>query len=139
MASPLNRYNLGLFNSGTYYPFTCDISSVSQGLTTTVTTTIDNAFKVGNQVSFRIPPQYGMTQLNGLKGYIISVPSANQIVVNIVSTNFDAFSVPTVTPPTVIDPAQVVAIGDSNTGSQSPGSVYPIPNTIPGAYYNTFP
>lgn len=139
MSSGLNRYNLGLFNSGTYSPHIEDISSISQATQAVVQTDEDHSFVIGNQVQFFIPPQYGMRQLNNLKGYVINVPASNQIVVDIDTTTFSAFTIPT--PPTyvVYNPAQVTAIGDINTGTQNPGGVVPNPNTIPGAFKNQFP
>lgn len=139
MGSPLNRYNLGLFNSGTYTPFICDISSITQAVLSTVTTTIDHAFVIGQEVQFFIPPQWGMRQLNYLKGIVISIPDADEFVTNINTTNFDAFVVPTPPALVVIDPAQVAGIGDINTGTSSPGGIPANPNTIPGAFQNQPP
>ncbi len=139
MASPLNPYNLGLFNSGTYSPYVCNISAISTGPTTLVTTSINHGFVVGNQAQFFIPRQWGISQLNILKGYVISVPAANQIVVNINSSTFDSFITPTITPPVVIDYPQVTGIGDSNTGNFAPGGILPVPNTAPGAFENQPP
>lgn len=139
MASPLNRYNFGLFNSGTYTPFVCDIEDITQEMFPVITTTEDHGFVVGNQVQFFIPPEWGMRQLNGLKGYVITVPQSDQISVNINTTNFDAFEVPSPAQYVVIDPAQVAGIGDINTGTSSPGGIPANPNTVPGAFQNQYP
>lgn len=139
MGSPLTPYNLGLFNSGTYTPFICDISAISTGKTTLVTTTTSHGFVIGNEVQFDIPSQWGIQQLNQLTGYISSIPAVNQFIVNINTLTFDAFVTPS--PPTyiVIDPAQVAGIGDFNTGTSSPGGVPANPNTVPGAFQNQPP
>lgn len=139
MANPLNPYNLGLFNSGTYSPFICDITAITQAQQATITTSEDHGFIVGNQIQCFIPPQYGMRQLNNLKGYVTAVPASDQITVSINTSTFDSFVVPTVPTFVVIDPAQVSGIGDSNFGSFSPGGVIPLPQTIPGAYENQPP
>lgn len=139
MGSPLNRYNLGLFDSGTYTPFVCDISAITQSKNATVTTTEDHGFVQGAQVQFQIPPQWGMRQLNGLKGYVTNIPDSDQITVNINTTTFDAFVVPSPPAYVVIDPAQVSGIGDFNFGTLSPGGIPTNPNTIPGAYENQPP
>lgn len=139
MSSPYNRYNLGLFNSGTYSPHIVDIASISQSNSALVTTSIDHTFVIGQEVQFFIPPQYGMRQLNTLKGYIITIPATNEFTVNIDTTFFDAFVIPTHPAIIVIDPAQVAGIGDQNTGTLSPGGIPYYPNTIPGAYQNQPP
>lgn len=139
MASPLNRYNLGLFNSGTYTPFVCDISAITQSERATVTTSEDHGFVQGAQVQFQIPPQWGMRQLNGLKGYITDIPNTDELTVNINTTIFDPFVVPVPATYVVIDPAQVSGIGDFNFGTLSPGGIPANPNTIPGAYENQPP
>lgn len=129
--------NFGLWSSGTYIPFTCDISEVTQGQTTVVTTSTDHGFIVGNTVTFSIPKQYGMRQLNGLKGYVLSTTS-DTLTVNIDSSLFDAFSTPVITLPTVIDPAQVLPVGDGNSGYQVANVSNPSLQ-IPGTYRNTYP
>ena len=135
----LNRYNLGLFDSGTYLPFVCDIDSITQGFPALVTTSIDHGFVPGNRVQFSIPPQWGMRQLNGLKGLVLTVPADDQIEVDIDTTSFDAFVTPSPPPFVVIDPAQVAGVGDANYGNLSPGGVPVLPMTVPGAYINQPP
>jgi hypothetical protein len=139
MASPFNRYNLGLFNSGTYTPTIVDIEDVSLSAEALVTTTIDHTFVIGQQVQFFIPPEWGMRQLQGRKGYVLSIPNPDEFVVNIDTTFFDVFVTPSPPALVVIDPAQVAGIGDQNTGTSSLGGIIANPNTIPGAYQNQPP
>ena len=129
--------NGGLWNSGTYIPFLCNITAVSQGQTTTITTAVNHGFIVGNQVQFVIPPQWGIRQLNNLKGYILSITS-DTITVNIDSSNFDAFITPTVVLPLVVDQPQVIPIGGENVGYTSANVLNPALK-IPGAFRNTYP
>jgi hypothetical protein len=131
-----------------YIPEGSAITAVSTGLTTTVTTALNHKFVIGQEVFFVIPPQWGMTQLDtivagqtGLIGaqyqqaYVISIPNPNQIVVNVNSTGYTAFSYPTsATAALGVTPAQVLAIGDQNTGYLAPGGIPPTPLTIPGAF-----
>lgn len=77
-----------------------------------------------------------MTQLNNLKGYVVSVPSATQIKTTINTSTFDPFVVPMTSTSTV---AQVAGIGDSNTGNAAPGGTLPFPMTVPGAFENQPP
>lgn len=135
----LNRYNLGLFNSGTYIPFLCDVTAVTQDFPCLVTTSVAHGFVVGNSVQFSIPQQWGMRQLNGLKGFVLSIPQDNQIIVDIDTRTFDPFVTPSPPPLVVIDPAQVSGIGDENYGKLSPGGIPQLPNTVQGAFLNTPP
>ena len=86
-----------------------------------------------------IPKQWGMRQLNLVKGYVLTIPNPDEFTVNIDTSNFDAFTIPTTPDFVVIDDATVVGIGDANYGQSSPGGVVPLPQTIPGAYQNHRP
>jgi len=127
--------NAGDYPTGLFYPFVCDIAAIDpQGPQTLVTTSTDNMFVFGNQVQFVIPPQWGMRQLNTLKGFVSAVLDSENFLVTIDTSNFDAFVVPTPGPFEVIDPAQVLVCGNQNTGKLSPGGVPTLPIEIPGAY-----
>jgi hypothetical protein len=135
----LNPFNLGTFNSGTYTPLISDITAISNGQTTTVTTSDESSFVVGQEVQFFIPFQWGIQQLNLQTGYVTAIGSSTQFTVNIDSTFYDAFITPSPSTYVVIDPAQVAGIGDANTGYLAPGGIPPIPMTIPGAFENQPP
>lgn len=110
------------------------ITAITQAVTAVVTTSDDHNFSVGNQVQFFIPENYGMRQLNGLKGYILSV-TTDTLTVDINTTLFNAFVVPTPPDPAIVyQIAEVAACGDANTGYQAAGNVQPEYLTIPGAY-----
>ncbi len=117
-----------------YTPYICDISDIeSVDQQTVITTAIDHAFVIGSLVAFSIPQEWGMNQLNGLKGYVITLTS-DTITINIDSSQFDAFVTPSPPEFVVIDPAQVIPAGDANSGYSAPGAVQPQYQTIPGAY-----
>ncbi len=139
MSTNLDRNNFGLYNSGTYEPDIQDVTDVNLALQAIVTTFSDHSFVVGNQVQFLIPREWGMYQLNSLKGFVISIPLPTQIEVDIDTRAFDAFITPTPPAFVVIDNAQVSSVGDANFGKLSPGGVISLPNTIPGAYINIRP
>lgn len=139
MSGTLNRFNLGLFNSGTYIPTIANVISITQSLPAIITVDTDTTFVIGQQVQFFIPPQWGMRQLNLLKGYVIEISDTDEFKVSIDTSQFDAFVIPTPPQFVVIDPAQVAGIGDINTGTSSPGGIPVNPNTIPGAYQNQPP
>lgn len=129
--------NGGLWNSGTYYPFVCDISAVTQAQNAVVTTTVNHGFVVGNLVSFNIPKEYGMRQLNAVTGVVLSVTS-NTVTTDINTLNFDAFTVPSVPSYQVLDPAQILPAGDTNTGYTTTNVLNPALQ-IPGTFRNTYP
>lgn len=135
----LNRYNFGLFNSGTYTPYVVDIESIAMGNPTLVTTAEAHGFQVGGQVQFRIPPEWGMRHLNGLKGFVLEIPTSTEFLVDIDTLNFDNFVIPTPPPFVVVDPAQVVGIGDANFNQYFPNSNPRLPRTIQGAFVNQPP
>lgn len=128
-----------------YFPGETVISAITLGTTTTIDTTSAHNFVVGQEVAFRIPSDWGTTQLNSLPnpptpgspvyGFVIAVTDYNTVVVNIDSSAYTAFtsnvsfagaagrSLP-----------QIVAVGDVNTGGVaiSAGSpLYPSPKYMP--------
>lgn len=137
--------NIGIFKKVLfpylYFPGSTFISGITLGNTTTVTTTDAHNFRVGQEVAFRIPKQWGTVELNSLPnlqipgspmyGYVISVTDYHTVVVNINSSTYTPFVVnQTVASLTGLSYPQIVAVGDVNTGSMeiSSGSVlYPPP------------
>lgn len=148
-----------------YAPGVNIISAITTGTTTTIDTTSAHNFVVGQEVAFRIPSQWATIQLNSLPntnipgspiyGYVISVTDYNTVIVNIDSSSYTAFnSNQTVASVPGLSYAQIVAVGDVNTGGApiSSGSVlYPPPfirpigtttvnsingPAIQGAYFN---
>lgn len=129
-----------LYAPGVAFPW-----SIATGTTTTITTTAPHNFKVGQQVGFRIPAPYGMTQINELPNvsipgspkyyYVTSVTNSTTFVVNCDSTSFTAFSVNnTFLSFPGLQFAQVVAVGDVNTGGYpyTGAALYPSPTVFNG-------
>ena len=101
-----------------FQPSVFEISAISYGVTTSVTTQtafgVSNNYVVGQLVRFNIPPTFGAQQLNGQSGFVTSIPGANQVVVGInTSRGYDAFNPSPAFGPT---PPQIAAIGDTNSG-----------------------
>jgi len=128
-----------------YFPGVAFIEAITLGTTTTIDTTCAHNFVVGQEVAFRIPSTWGTTQLNSLPntvipgspiyGYVIAVTDYNTFVVNIDSSAYTAF-VPNQTfagfPGRTF--AQVVAVGDVNTGGvqiSANSALYPPPYFSP--------
>ena len=123
-----------------FQPSNFPITAIALGATTTVTLGesfgVSNNYVVGQLVRFVIPQFYGTWQLSGQTGYVISIPSADQVVVNINSIGYDAFNA---SPPYGPTPPQMVAVGDIANGTiNATGRIIPT-TTIPGAFINISP
>ena len=82
------------------------IASITQAMPMVVTTILDHNYVAGMEVTFLIPPQFGMVQLNTLNLQVLSVTN-NTLTINVDSTNFTPFAYPSplpsaYTPPSVI-------------------------------------
>lgn len=144
-ASPAGAYVKKVLYPYLYEPGVSYISAITTGTTTTIDTTSAHNLVVGQEVAFRIPEQWGTTQLNSLPnvltpgapvyGYVISVTDYNTVVVNINSSAYTAFnSNQLVADVSGLSYPQIVAVGDVNTGGVdiTSGSVlYPPPYTVP--------
>lgn len=116
--------------SSEYRPFIVGIFAVvSDGDYTDITTDEEHGFVVGNEVTFQVPAEYGMRQLNGLKAFIVSITD-DSIRVHLNTSTFDEFAVPL----SPNEPAQVIPVGDQNFGYSSPGGIQPEFIAIPGAF-----
>jgi len=128
--------NHGLYNSGSYYPNKQVINAITLGLQTLVTTLKNHHFEVGNLLILYVPVEWGTRQLNTMTGYVLSIPAANQVLLEINSVGFDPFVTPSLPPYQVVDVPEIMSVGDGNTGSINPG---PPDLIIPGAFFNTYP
>lgn len=109
---PIPPYNNPPIDPQFYQPSRFVISNISLGCTTTITTTEDTNYVIGQLIRLIIPSSYGCRQLNESQGYVISLPLSNQVEVNIDSSkNVDNFISSSET-----TQAQVLAIGDINSG-----------------------
>lgn len=127
-----------------YFPGSTVISAITTGSTTTIDTASAHNFVVGQEVAFRVPSQWGTVELNSLPntlvpgspvyGYVIAVTDYNTVVVNIDSSAYTAFtSNQTVASVPGLSYAQIVAVGDVNTGGvqiSSGSALYPPPYTL---------
>lgn len=118
-----------------YLPSVFFISAISLGLTTTVTTSVNHNYVVGQSVRLLIPPTYGSYQLNELTAYVINIPAPNQVILNLNSTNSNAFIPNPLYGP--IKP-QIVAVGDINSGPISTNGRN-VQTYIAGSFINISP
>lgn len=82
------------------------IASVTQSNPMILTTTKDHGYVAGMMVTFFIPNQFGMVELNSKNVQVIEITN-DTLTINLDSTNFSVFSYPSplpsaYTPPSVI-------------------------------------
>jgi hypothetical protein len=102
-----------------FQPSWFPITAISYGVNTTITTGtsfgVSNNYVVGQLVRLLIPFPFGAQQLNEQEGYVIGIPGADQVLLNInTSVNYDPFIS---SPLRSTTPASIVAVGDINSGS----------------------
>jgi hypothetical protein len=115
-----------------YQPRQFFISAIGLGVLTTVTTTTNHNYVVGQLVRLLIPYYSGSRQLNEQTGYVISVPANNQVLINLNSSqNVDPFI--TTSNPTQ---PQIIAVGDTNNGIISTTGRNLPTTAIPGSFIN---
>ena|SRR5258708_5935247 len=118
-----------------YQPRFFFISAITLGQTTFVTTTTDVDYVLGQEIRLLIPPSFGSYQLNGKTGFVLSLPATDQVEISIDSTYADPFILSS----SNVQSAQILALGDINTGVISnTGRNVPTTN-IPGAFINISP
>jgi hypothetical protein len=117
-----------------YQPRVFAISNIALGATTIVTTTVAMDYVVGQLVRLVIPEAYGCYQLNQQTGYVISLPSANQVEIAIFSIGGNPYR--SITYPT---PAQIVAVGEINNGFINNSGRVNQGTYIPGSFINISP
>ncbi len=131
---PIPAYQNLPIESQFYKPSRFVISAITLGQTTLVTTTENMNYTIGQLVKFIIPPEYGTRQLNEQQGYVISIPSSNQVEVEISSAQMDPFISASAS-----NQPQILAIGDINSGvTNSSGRSNNI-TYIPGSFINISP
>lgn len=138
---PIPPYSNVPINAEFYQPSQFFISGVTLGFNTIVTTTKAINYVIGQLVRLVIPPSFGCRQLNQSQGYVLSIPSPNQVVLSIDSSqNVDPFKSSSAT-----TQPQILAIGDVNTGyASTTGRSIPTINgntqiAIPGSFINISP
>jgi len=137
LSYPIPIYQNVEIHAEYYIPQRYVIDDITLGTTTIVITDGNHDYVVGQQIRFLIPSNFGSYQLNNVKGYVVSVPSPTQLVVDVDSSrNVDPFltsaTVTTASP-------QIIAIGDVNSGvANSKGRIDNI-TFIPGSFINISP
>jgi hypothetical protein len=98
-----------------FYPRLAYISDVTNAVQATITFTEDHTFTVGEILSFRVTKDFGMVELNNLRGKVLSLTDDMVTVdVNTLTwTPFDYSSLdePGTTPPTCVPSSSGVIPG----------------------------
>lgn len=131
---PVPLYANVSIHSEYYEPDRFVITAVDLGPTTTITTSVDHNYVIGQQCRLVIPPTFGCRQLNGISGFAINLPTDNQVTLDINSIGFDPYVSSSAT--TV---AQILAIGSINTGATNTSGRADNATTIPGAFIDVSP
>lgn len=80
------------------------ISTITNAFPMTLTTTSAHGYVPGMEVGFLIPTAFGMTQLNGLTGQVLTA-SGTSMTIGIDSTNFYVFAYPSPLPSAYTPPS----------------------------------
>lgn len=133
---PIPAYQNVPIHAEYYLPSRFVISGITLGFKTIVTTTENVNYVIGQEVRLIIPMTFGSYQLNGLTGFVFSLLSPNQVELSIDSSkNVDAFTASS----NLIESAQIVAIGDINTGVTNSQGRVNNGTFIPGSFINISP
>jgi|SRR5580700_962103 hypothetical protein len=115
---------------------TQQIASITNANPMVVTTTNDHNYVSGIEVTFLIPQQFGMQQLNGLIGQVLSLTD-NTLTLGIDSTHFTPFAYPSPLPNAYTPPSVI----PNNSGPYLPPQPLPYGNqeSFEGVIYNNGP
>jgi len=134
ITGPVAPYSNVAINPEYYQPSQFFILNIALGQSTTITTTVNHNYVIGQLCRLLIPRVNGTRQLNEQTGYVISIPNPNQVILGIDSSFYDPFV--TSTQPTQ---PQILAIGDINLGNINASGNLNTSTTIPGSYQNISP
>ncbi len=129
ISGPIAYLNNVPINPQFYSPRQQFISAITLGQTTTVTMTTNTEYVIGQNCRLIIPPAFGCRQLNEVQGNVISIPSSNQVELDIDSsinvdqfTSFAGSTQPQILPIGDINQGAINSNGNSQTGTFIPGS-----------------
>ena len=115
-----------------FLPSRFTISTLTLGVQTSVTTDVDHNYCIGQLTRILIPWPFGCRQADEALGYVTSIPASNQVVIDIDSSQWDLFID---TPRYYSTPAQIMAVGDNNSGQIMAANGFP-PVYIDGSFQN---
>lgn len=104
-----------------YYPHYGIITDISNELNAVLTFTVDHDFTIGEIISIRCSPPYGMVEINNRQSKIISITN-DTVTTEIDSTNFTPFVYP------AVGEVQVLAMAVPSSSGIVPDSAIPMTN-----------
>lgn len=109
------------------------ITQITNAPLMVVTTERDHGYVAGMNVSFLIPIEFGMRELNFLNGQVLEI-TPNTLTVGIDSTNFSVFSYPSPLPSAYTPPSVI----PNSSGMYLPPKPLPFgnQNSFEGVIYN---
>lgn len=134
ISGPIPPYNNPAIEPQFFQPSRFVIENITLGTTTTITTTEDNNYVIGQLVRLIIPPSFGTRVLNGQTAYVISIPASNQVELDLYTVGIDPFIASDAT-----TQAQILGIGDINSGIVSTTGRVQATTNIPGSFINISP
>lgn len=134
IVGPIAPYSNVPIQANYYQPSRFVISAITLGFTTTVTTTVDNNYVIGQLCRLIIPPAYGCRELNESQGYVLSKPADDQVVLDIYSLGGNAYIAASDS-----QDAQILPIGDINSGQTNSNGPSNTTTYIPGSFINISP
>lgn len=117
-----------------YLPTRFIISGITLGQTTVVTTSTDHNYVLGQEVRLLVPNGYGSTQLSGISGLVIFIPSSTQVTLDIFSIGADPFIAASLP-----QEPQIIPIGNVNSGKINSSGRIMQGTFIPGSFINISP
>lgn len=118
-----------------YQPSVFEITAMTCGSLTTITTAVNHNYVIGQQVRVVIPQPNGPTQLNESQSFVVSIPAANQVVTTLNSIGANTFVASSSSDQFV---PQIMPIGDINSGQINTGRSGN-PTYIPGSFIDISP
>lgn len=112
---------------------TQEIASITQAYPAVLTTVDDHGYPAGVNVTFLVPIQFGMTQLNNQNIQVISVTN-NTLTLNIDTSNYTPFAYPSPLPQAYTQPSVI----PNSSGKYLPPLPLPFGNqdSFEGVIYN---
>lgn len=96
-----------------YAPRERKITNITAASSAVVTFSVTHDFTAGQVIRFNVSAAFGMSEINGLRGTVTAISTANNTVtVDIDSSGFTAFAFP-LTAAKLFSPAQAVSVGET--------------------------
>lgn len=77
-----------------YYPVAREITDITNEQMATVTFSEDHGYLVGQILGFRVTREWGMFQINNLRGEVMDIPADDQVVIDIDTSLWSNFITP---------------------------------------------